>query len=225
MNKYLLIIGIVFLTANVAAQAKKDTTVLKRIAPATKKDSVRSHKKTPSAKKDTSVKRVPVRMKKDSTQARGNVLFPVIDSGSTVNISPLKSMSFTQYRAFVNGEDQSNMAAVADVNHYPDPQKTITWKKELVLTNAQLTQINTINTELVRKMKEMGQNIIKNEKTLEELFRTKKVIDGTLIFYTNRFGLYQGEQKNAVLQAYVKVYAILTPVQRKKYEQLQKIEH
>lgn len=67
--------------------------------------------------------------------------------------------------------------------------------------------------------------MIKNEKALDALFKSKKLDDGTLIFYTNRYGLYQGELRNAILQAYVKVQAILDATQRKKYEQLQKIEH
>jgi Spy/CpxP family protein refolding chaperone len=144
-------------------------------------------------------------------------------STDTTGMSPLKTMSYAQYKAYIDGVDQFNMGSVANLNHYAEPQKALNWKKELDLTAIQITNITAINTALERKMKEMGDFIVKNERALDEIFRTKKVSDGTLIFYTNRYGLYQGEMRNAVLQAAVKVQAILTPVQRKSYEQLQKL--
>ncbi|MEO6524818.1 MAG: Spy/CpxP family protein refolding chaperone, partial [Mucilaginibacter sp.] len=143
----------------------------------------------------------------------------------TTGMSPLKTMSYVQYKAYIDGIDQFNLAGVASLNHYAEPQKALNWKRELDLSVVQVTDITSINSTLVRKMKEMGDFIVKNERALDEMFRTKKVTDGTLIFYTNRYGLYQGEMRNAVLQAAVKVQAILTPAQRKKYEQLQKLNH
>jgi hypothetical protein len=141
----------------------------------------------------------------------------------TSGMSPVKTMSYTQYKAYIDGVDQTNMAAAATLNHYAEPQKTLGWKKELALSPSQIADVTAANIALERKMKEMGDFIVKNERAIDELFRTKKVTDGTLIFYTNRFGLYQGEMRNAVLQAAVKVQALLTPAQRKKYLELQKV--
>ena len=143
----------------------------------------------------------------------------------TLTVSPLKTMSAEQYNAFTNGVDINNVAAVADLNHYPNPQKTLDWKKELALTADQFKQITAINTELNRKMKEMGALIIKNEITLDNMFRTKKLDDGTLIFYAQRTDLFKGELRNAILQAYVKVSGILNFTQRLKYADLQKVHH
>ena len=136
-------------------------------------------------------------------------------------VSPLKSMPYEQYKAYSNGIDINNLALIGDLYHYPSPAKVLALKKELALNKEQFTQINAINIELLRKMKEMGALIIKNEQTLDMLFRTKQVNDGSLIFYTNRYGLYQGELRNAMLQTYLKVQNILTPEQLKKYQQLQ----
>lgn len=143
----------------------------------------------------------------------------------TMKISPLRTISLEQYKAYMDGVDINNMATVAELNHYPNPQKTIDWKKELILTADQLKQITAINVELTRKMKEMGGLMIKNETVVDELFRSKKPDDGNLIFYTNRYGLYQGEMRNAILQAYVKVRNILNFTQRLKYNELQKLHH
>ena len=146
-------------------------------------------------------------------------------AADTTGMSPLKTMSYAQYKAYIDGVDQTNMAAVAELNYYPDPQKTLNWKKELALSVSQIIDVTAVNTELMRKMKEMGDMILKNERAMDDLFRTKRASDGNLIFFTNRYGLYQGEMKNAILQAYVKVQAILTVDQRKKYQQLHKADH
>jgi hypothetical protein len=136
--------------------------------------------------------------------------------------SPLKTMSYEQYKAYIGGIDINKLDAVAELNRYPSPKIALGFKKELGLTADQVSQLTAINTELKRKMKEMGAFIIKNETTLDNLFRTKQVDDGSLIFYTNRYGLYVGELRNAMLQTYLKTQNILTAEQLKKYGQLHK---
>lgn len=131
-------------------------------------------------------------------------------------------MSYKQYKAYLDGDDIVQMDGVAELNHYPSPEGALALKTQLALTADQLTKITAINTELVRKKKEMGRFIIKNERALDSLFRIKQIDDGTLIFYTNRAGAYQGELRNAILQTYLKVNAILTPEQVKKYQQIAK---
>ncbi len=73
-------------------------------------------------------------------------------------------------------------------------------------------------TELIRKKKEMGVFIIRNERVLDSLLRNNKLSDGTLIFYTNRSGLYYGELRNAILQACYATKQVLTPLQIKWFE-------
>jgi hypothetical protein len=220
MAKYLLVVCLLFLAGSIVAQTKSDTTHLKRTATHVKKDTTRNKSVVSKLKKDTShVKRAVITAKKDTTHTAQIAAGTKPD---TAGMSPLKTMSYAQYKAYIDGVDQTNMAAVAELNHYPDPQKTLNWKKELALSATQITDVAAVNTELVRKMKEMGDMIVKNERAMDDLFRTKRVSDGNLIFFTNRFGLYQGEMKNAILQAYIKVQAILTVDQRKKYQQLLK---
>jgi len=67
----------------------------------------------------------------------------------------------------------------------------------------------------------MGGVIITNERTLDSLFRTHKLDDGTIIFYSNRYGLYQGELRNAILQACYETAALLSPAQVKQLETLE----
>jgi hypothetical protein len=126
---------------------------------------------------------------------------------------------FNAYRATKNNE---GLQDIADRNGYPSPQKVLQWQKVLLLNDRQKTSIGSINKELLRKVNEMNNFLITNERTMDSLFRYKKINNGTLIYYTNRYGLYHGELRNAVLQACVKTEAILTASQIKKYAQLLK---
>ena len=114
------------------------------------------------------------------------------------------------------------MALPATLNHYPMPDDVIKYKKGLDLSPVQISKITAIGKELHRKRLEMGPIIIKNETMLDSLFRTHNIDDGTLIFYANRYGLYQGEIRNAILQACYATEILLSPAQVKKLEELEK---
>jgi hypothetical protein len=140
---------------------------------------------------------------------------------STINHSSVKSITDERYDALIKGIDLDNMAAVAELNHYPMPDKVLKHKKQLDLSPTQLSKITAINTELHRKRVEMGGNIITNEKKLDDLFKARQVDDGIIIFYTNRYGLYQGEIRNAILQACYKTEELLSEGQLKQLEILE----
>jgi hypothetical protein len=140
---------------------------------------------------------------------------------TTINHSIVKSITDERYNALIKGVDLDNMAAVAELNHYPMPDRVMKYKKQLDLSPIQLSKITAINTELHRKRVEMGGNIITNEKKLDDLFKTHKVDDGVIIFYTNRYGLYQGEIRNALLQACYKTEELLSEGQLKQLEILE----
>ena len=70
----------------------------------------------------------------------------------------------------------------------------------------------------------MGLTIINNERTLDSLFRYHLLNNGTLIFYTNRYGLYQGELRNVILQACLATRVLLSQQQINKLAALQKAD-
>ncbi len=141
---------------------------------------------------------------------------------TTVKPSPLKILSNEQYNALLKGDDIYGMSLAAELNHYPLPEKVIKLKKEINLTPVQVTKISAIAKELHRKKLEMGLIIINNEKTIDSLFRVNKFDNGSLIFFANRYGLYQGELRNAILQACLATRNLLTLPQVNKYEALKK---
>ena len=140
---------------------------------------------------------------------------------STLKRSTVKSLTDKQYNALLKGEDIYGMPVVAELNHFPMPDKVIKYKKELDLSPAQITKIGAIATELHRKRVEMGTFIITNEETLDKLFRKQRLNNGDVIFYATRSGLYYGELRNAILQACLSTGDLLAPQQIKKLETLQ----
>jgi len=138
-----------------------------------------------------------------------------------VKQSPVKTLTYEQYDALLKGDDLYNMALAGTLNHYPLPDKVIKYKKELDLSPIQVSKITTLSNNLHRKKIQMGGVIITNERTLDSLFRTHKLDDGTIIFYSNRYGLYQGELRNAILQACYETAKLLSPAQVKQLETLE----
>ncbi len=141
---------------------------------------------------------------------------------STIKHSPLKTLNDQQYDALISGKDIDGMSLAAELNHYPLPDKVIKLKREVNLSPIQVTKISALAKELQRKKLEMGLIIINNEKTIDSLFRTNRLDNGTLIFFANRYGLYQGELRNAILQACLATKYLLSQQQVNKFEALQK---
>jgi hypothetical protein len=141
---------------------------------------------------------------------------------STLQKSPVRTLTDQQYNAYIKGMDVGNKAYVAELNHYPLPDKLLQYKKELDLSPAQMNGIGIILKQLQMKRLEIGASVIRNERLLDSLFRTKKIDEGIIIFYGNRYGLYEGEYRAAVLTACFKTQKLLTERQIKKFEALQK---
>ena len=141
------------------------------------------------------------------------------DSAATPQ-SPVKTLTYEQYNALLKGQDIYNMALPATLNNYPMPEDVIKYKLKLDLGPVQITKITAIAKELHRKRVEMGPIIIKNERTLDSLFRIHNLDDGTIIFYATRYGAYQGELRNAILQACYATEKLMSPAQVKLFEEL-----
>ncbi len=141
---------------------------------------------------------------------------------STIKHSSLKTLSDVQYNALINGDDIYGMSLAAELNQYPSPEKVIKYKHELDLSPIQINKIEVINKEFYRKKLEMGLIIIKNERTLDSMFKHHNLNNGSLIFYTNRYGLYQGEMRNTILQACLATRVLLSQQQINRFEALEK---
>jgi hypothetical protein len=143
---------------------------------------------------------------------------------SALKHSPFKTLSDVQYNALLNGDDLYNMDLAATLNNYPLPEKALKYKHELDLSPIQVSKLTAIEKEFHRKKVEMGLTIINNERTLDSLFHYHLLNNGTLIFYTNRYGLYQGELRNTILQACLATRVLLSQQQINKLAALQKAD-
>lgn len=143
-------------------------------------------------------------------------------TGADTARSPVRTLSSAQYNAYLKGIDLNDRSYVAELNHYPLPDEVLKYKKELDLSPTEIKQLNAVVAFLNMKKKEVGESVILNEKMLDSLFRTRKIDEGSVIFYSNRYGLYEGEYRTVVLQACVRTEKILTPQQIRKFEALKK---
>jgi len=138
--------------------------------------------------------------------------------------SPIRTLTYQQYNAYKSGTAGGELAYVAEVHHYPMPDKVLKYKKELGLSAEQIATITEANTHMHRLRLQIGGSIIGNEKTLDLLFAQNNVDSGNLIFYINRYGLYQGELRTAILQACIITKKTLSPEQMKKFDSLPKAD-
>jgi hypothetical protein len=136
--------------------------------------------------------------------------------------SPVRTLNYAQYQAYLKGEAGEDLARVAEMNHYPLPDKVLKWRNELDLSPIQVKKITEASTYLRRRRLQIGSSIISTEKMLDSMFRYNKVLDGNVIFYSDRYGAYQGELRNAFLQACLSTQKLLSQQQMSKYESLQK---
>ncbi|ADY53210.1 hypothetical protein Pedsa_2668 [Pseudopedobacter saltans DSM 12145] len=137
----------------------------------------------------------------------------------SIEVSPLKFIGDKEYAYYTKGNDPS-LVLIAELNNYPSPQKVLDKQKQLNLSTDQKIQIQTIHTEMMRKIKEMGGFLITEQTKLNKLFETNKVNEGSLIYHTNKIGALEGEMRNAYLKAHLRTRGILTAQQLKKYDSI-----
>ncbi len=140
-------------------------------------------------------------------------------SDSTNEVSAIKSLSAEEVRGLKQGMGMG-LAKAAELNSYPGPMHVLDLAKELKLSPVQKQRIEEARKVMKFKALEMGEFIISEEKKLNALFASGKADEGSIIYYTNKIGLYNAELRNAHLQAHLKTRRILTPDQINKYNKL-----
>jgi len=151
-----------------------------------------------------------------------NAITAKSQTDSSATPSAIKTLTLKQYADIQKGPVLEQMALPATLNKYPMPDDVLRLKKELKLTDEQVKKITAVSKYLQLKKTEIGQSVLRNEKKLDELFQTKKVGEGSITFYGNRYGLYEGEYRTSVLQACYNTYNALTPQQTAQFWKLKK---
>jgi hypothetical protein len=212
IKKLALSICVLLFFTHVNAQTTADSTI--KNLP----DSTLKHKLDTAIRHKTDTTAKPVAVVHPDSISKA---IAVIQQTDSVKHSPLKTLTYAQYDALLKGEDLYNMSLVATLNHFPMPDEVVKYKKRIDLSPIQISKITAIANELHRKRVEMGGIIIKNEQTLDDLFKSGKLDEGSVIFYANRYGLYQGELRTAILVACYNTERLLSPAQIKHLESLE----
>jgi hypothetical protein len=147
---------------------------------------------------------------------------PNTNADTTLKPSPIRSLTNKQYNDYLKGTGMESLSRVSVMNHYPLPDDALRYKKELDLSPSEIKQLNDVVKFLQLKKQEIGGSAIRNERALDSLFRTHKIDEGMIIFYGNRYGLYEGEYRTVFLQACFRTQNILTAQQIRRLEALQK---
>ncbi len=138
---------------------------------------------------------------------------------SIVLKSPISSLTYQEYIGYKTGEGMG-MAKPAELNNYPSPKYILDMGKELKLSENQKAQLKMIYVNMKKKAEEMGTFILQEERKLNDSFASGKPNEGSIIYYSNKIGLFQGELRNAHLQAHLKAHGILNADQIKKCNKL-----
>lgn len=85
-------------------------------------------------------------------------------SADTVKKSPVRTLTYQQYNAYLKGEAANEMAMVAEINHYPMPDKVLKLKKELDLSPIQIKNIEAANNYMNRRRLQIGGSVISTER-------------------------------------------------------------
>lgn len=139
---------------------------------------------------------------------------------AAIRHSTVRTLTDEQYNAILNGDDVYNVAHVAAMYRYPYPDQVLKYRTHLKLSAEQIAKLNAINATLKMKKTEVGLSVVQNERVIDSLFRTRRVNESVIVFYTNRYGAYQGEYRGALLIACYNTRKVLNPVQLNQYNEL-----
>ena len=133
----------------------------------------------------------------------------------------LPSVTEQEYLLYTQGKD-FGLGNIAEQSNYPSPENVLQMASKLGINAVQKRELTKIQQEKQRKSLEMGKFIMEQEAKFNDLFKGNKINEGSLVFYTNKIGLLQGELRNAILKAHYQTWKLLTVSQLKKYQSLRK---
>src|SRR6185312_3516377 len=81
--------------------------------------------------------------------------------------SPVRTLTYQQYEALLKGEAGEDMARVAEMNHYPLPEKGLKYKYDLDLSPIQVKKLTEAKDYLHRRRLQIGGSIIDTEHNLD----------------------------------------------------------
>jgi Spy/CpxP family protein refolding chaperone len=112
------------------------------------------------------------------------------------------------------------MAILAELNRHPGPIHVLELGEKLNLTDEQREQTQQIYDEMEEKAKELGEEFIKIEKTVNDGFANANISEEQLKELMRKSGELWGELRFTHLRCHLGTKKLLTPDQVHKYDVL-----
>ena len=131
----------------------------------------------------------------------------------------IKAFSDEQIKDLKSGKGMS-LALAAELNGYPGPAHVLELADKINLTSKQKQQTQDLFKAMTKETKALGEQLIKEEKTLDLLFKNKKANLQNLKEATLQIGQTQAKLRGAHLRYHLSTVEILTPEQINSYNKL-----
>ncbi len=133
--------------------------------------------------------------------------------------SDIKALSVDDVHGYLSGKGMGQ-AKAAELNGYPGPSHVLSLSMELELTPGQKAQTQTLFDNMASRSRHVGQQLVEEERSLNELFAAKTATPERLSIAMAKIGQLQGQVRQAHLEAHILQRAILNPAQIAKYQML-----
>jgi Spy/CpxP family protein refolding chaperone len=134
-------------------------------------------------------------------------------------VRAIKALSEDDITALRNGEGMG-LAKAAELNGYPGPAHVLQLASQLGLTETQQREVQTIFDRVSAAAKPLGEELIAQEKALDQLFAKSNITLNRLSATTATIGELQGRLRSVHLAAHLETRALLNPDQIARYQQL-----
>lgn len=137
---------------------------------------------------------------------------------------PMKALTADQLDAYRNGTG-AGMAIPAEMNGYPGPRHILDLADQLKLDAGQKTKITAIFDRMHASAVKLGQNIIDDEKKLDDAFAHGNASDAEVRSLTDEIAHLQGTLRYTHLTAHLAAKSVLSAEQVQLYNQARGYAH
>lgn len=131
----------------------------------------------------------------------------------------IKALSPEETAALLEGEG-AGMALAAELNGYAGPRHVVELADELELTASQWQRTQRIFDSMQEVARELGQEILEGERRLDAHFASGHAEIEVVTELTTDLGRLRGQLRAVHLNAHVEMATVLTPEQRRRYDEL-----
>jgi len=131
----------------------------------------------------------------------------------------ITALSEKETQQLLNGEGMG-FALSAELNEYPGPKHVLELSKSLALTPSQLSQTQSLFSQMNQQAKTLGVRLIKQEQQLDALFRTGHITEQQIQRSVAAISAIRSKLRALHLTAHIQQRDLLSPKQQSLYQQL-----